>query len=51
MKSNNYSTPTTEELKVFSGESFLISSGKDGFHEGGGGYYGNGDINDNDYGY
>ena len=30
-------------------ETILITSGADAFHEGGGGFYGSGDINDIDY--
>lgn len=52
MKSMNlkpYTPPETEAQFASLGEALLITSGSDNYHEGGAGYYGDNDINDNDY--
>lgn len=44
-----YTPPGAEALPVAPGETLLITSGADDFHEGGAGYYGDYDMNDNDF--
>ncbi len=49
MNRQPYSAPETLVITLGMEETILITSGADSFHEGGGGFYGDGDINDIDY--
>jgi hypothetical protein len=49
MNRQPYFAPETLIMVLGMQETILITSGADAFHEGGGGFYGSGDINDIDY--
>ena len=51
MKLKFYSVPRTEFIPRNIEDAFLITSGADDYHDGGGGYYGESDLNDNDFVY
>ncbi|MCR5520121.1 MAG: hypothetical protein K6F21_07290 [Bacteroidales bacterium] len=51
MKLKFYSKPEADIVISSFRDSILITSGYDKFHAGGGGYYGDTDLNDNEYVY
>lgn len=47
MKLRSYSAPEAEDLTMCFEDIILITSGADEYHDGGAGYYGDSDTNDN----